>query len=64
MTSISFIQTIAVVFVCCIAAAAQTPKNLTKDNLSFRHNSDALANRHRNLAAIYTDFVHRFKIRE
>ena len=25
----------ALVFVCCVLAAAQTPKNLTKDNLSF-----------------------------
>lgn len=34
MTRIYF-QLIAIVFACCVVAVAQTPKNLTKDNLSF-----------------------------
>lgn len=34
MIRISF-QTIAIVFVCCLAGVAQTPKNFTKDSLSF-----------------------------
>ena len=29
------IQTIAIVFACCLTGVGQTPKNLTKDNLSF-----------------------------
>ena len=36
MTRISF-QLVAIVFACCLVAAAQTPKNLTKDNLSFAY---------------------------
>ena len=34
MTRISY-QLVAIVFACCLAGAAQTPKNFTKDNLSF-----------------------------
>lgn len=34
MTRISF-QLVAIVFACCLIAVAQTPKNLTKDNISF-----------------------------
>lgn len=36
MTRISF-QLTVIVFACCLAGVAQTPKNLTKDNLSFDH---------------------------
>lgn len=35
MTRISTFQLAAIVFVCCFVATAQTPKNFTKDNLSF-----------------------------
>jgi hypothetical protein len=35
MTRISFVRLVALVLACCIMGVAQTPKNLTKDNLSF-----------------------------
>ena len=35
MNSISILQLAALVFVCCLVAQAQTPKNFSKDNLSF-----------------------------
>ena len=35
MTRISLVQLIAIVFACCLVGTAQTPKTLSKDNLSF-----------------------------
>ena len=35
MSRISHSQLVAIVFVCCLVASGQTPKNFTKDGLSF-----------------------------
>lgn len=35
MTRITTLTLVTIVFVCCILASGQTPKNLTKDGLSF-----------------------------
>lgn len=35
MTRVSFLQLIMILLACCLVGVAQTPKNLTKDNLSF-----------------------------
>src|SRR5829696_4865431 len=35
MTQFSILKLVAIVFVCYLVAAGQTPKNLKKDNLSF-----------------------------